>query len=946
MQNFQIHFTHPWLLLLLIPAVGFTLLSYFRLAKRYRRTRNRITSMVLHILVATLSIFVLCGMSFHYEVPNEENEIILLVDVSDTEETSATTRDEFVRTVLEDGRYGNFKIGVVTFGYDQEYAVPMTYEVNGIYNKYLSSDLPDTSATNIADALEYTRGLFTNPKTAKIVLVTDGKETDKTAESTIRTIVAQGTKIDVAHIPSSYEGYDVRIVNATLPEYHINASEECLITLNLTSNVEKQASFRLLDNGEASSESVTLDLVVGEQTLEFKHVFADNGLHKLTFEATMDGDGLLQNNAYTTYYYVDVYNRILVIDREEGASNALVDLLNENNDQPYELTIKLISAQDLPMTATALRAYDQVILNDIANADMPKGFDEALQSYVSDYGGGLFTAGGSEEDGSKSHSYNERDMYGTLYQEMLPVQAINYTPPLGVVFIVDRSGSMTATDAYGETLLRWSETAITSALNVLSERDYVGLVTLDDNPEILLNLTPRTQDSTIKEGIDQLDFDVASGGTVFPEALQYAAQMLKANQNITKRHIVLLSDGETGDQETNKALIENFYKEDGVTFSFIGITMEVDETKGSPYYNMKELTTAGGGRIHAIEGARLLTVLQQELNSKEITQIMINEEGLPPTISDVTSSLVKGLDRYVDGSGVTDLNKLSAVLYGYYGAKARTNADVILTSDYGVPLYAQWKYGKGTVGSFMCDLQKTDWSKTFMESENGIQFIRRAINNLMPSSDIRVKDISYSLTEENYTNQLSVYAELKEGETISARIMDVTNGESAAVSMNEVTSGDSAELRESAYYVTLALGEENGYTRCNFVVKKSGVYKIVLEKTIEGQPVEGSAIEFYKSFGYSEEYVAATEDEEAIAAALVQAVATRGNGSLLEDLQDTQHVFEGFVTALAESFDPRWLFMILAIVLFLADVAVRKFKFKWPHEIIREHREKKNAKKD
>jgi len=37
--------------------------------------------------------------------------------------------------------------------------------------------------------------------------------------------------------------------------------------------------------------------------------------------------------------------------------------------------------------------------------------------------------------------------------------------------------------------------------------------------------------------------------------------------------------------------------------------------------------------------------------------------------------------------------------------------------------------------------------------------------------------------------------------------------------------------------------------------------------------------------------------------------------------------------------------IIAAIVLFLLDVAVRKFKFKWIHEIIRERKEK-SGKKD
>ena len=56
-------------------------------------------------------------------------------------------------------------------------------------------------------------------------------------------------------------------------------------------------------------------------------------------------------------------------------------------------------------------------------------------------------------------------------------------------------------------------------------------------------------------------------------------------------------------------------------------------------------------------------------------------------------------------------------------------------------------------------------------------------------------------------------------------------------------------------------------------------------------------------------------------------------------------VFANFVTSIPKSFDPRYLFMILALVLFLTDVAVRKFKFKWPHEIVRAFRDKRKDKK-
>ena len=61
---------------------------------------------------------------------------------------------------------------------------------------------------------------------------------------------------------------------------------------------------------------------------------------------------------------------------------------------------------------------------------------------------------------------------------------------------------------------------------------------------------------------------------------------------------------------------------------------------------------------------------------------------------------------------------------------------------------------------------------------------------------------------------------------------------------------------------------------------------------------------------------------------------------MIADLENPEEIFEDFVTSITYTFDPRTLFMILAIILFLADLAVRKFKFKWPHELIQAWKEK------
>ena len=80
----------------------------------------------------------------------------------------------------------------------------LTDKVGDIMGKYNAAEKPDTSATDIAAALTYASTLFKNPESAKIVLVTDGKETDEEAMAVIRTVAAKGIRVDVANISTAY----------------------------------------------------------------------------------------------------------------------------------------------------------------------------------------------------------------------------------------------------------------------------------------------------------------------------------------------------------------------------------------------------------------------------------------------------------------------------------------------------------------------------------------------------------------------------------------------------------------------------------------------------------------------------------------------------------------------------------------------------------------------
>ncbi|MFQ7078770.1 MAG: hypothetical protein ACLRSW_12970 [Christensenellaceae bacterium] len=138
MTNFSIQFTYPWFLLLLIPALFFSLFPYFRMAKKYRRTRNHIISVVLHTTAMVLCIFVFSGMHFDYQTINSNNEVFLLVDVSYSGRETQEKKNEFVQSVLDSGN-SEYKVGIITFGYGQTYAAELSTNAEKTYESYEDS---------------------------------------------------------------------------------------------------------------------------------------------------------------------------------------------------------------------------------------------------------------------------------------------------------------------------------------------------------------------------------------------------------------------------------------------------------------------------------------------------------------------------------------------------------------------------------------------------------------------------------------------------------------------------------------------------------------------------------------------------------------------------------------------------------------------------------------
>ena len=208
------------------------------------------------------------------------------------------------------------------------------------------------------------------------------------------------------------------------------------------------------------------------------------------------------------------------------------------------------------------------------------------------------------------------------------------------------------------------------------------------------------------------------------------------------------------------------------------------------------------------------------------------------------------------------------------------------------------------------------WSADFMGDVVGQAIIFNIVNSIFPMHDVKADEISVALKEDNYHFQLNVHGA---GET-----------EKVEVEVTPISRDEASEIEEG---VTVTAQESN--RRFNFLIKNPGLYEIVVRVNDEnGNEVSRTVL--YRAFSYSEEYNYFTE-RRPIGEELLALIAEDGKGNLITDPAEA---FIGFSDKLHIVVDPRIVFLILSIIFVLLDIAVRKFKFKWIHELIRERKER------
>lgn len=527
-----------------------------------------------------------------------------------------------------------------------------------------------------------------------------------------------------------------------------------------------------------------------------------------------------------------------------------------------KMDYKRISADSVPGDLQSLARYKTVILTNVSAENLSDEFLKALEPYVRDLGGGLIAIGGDD-------SFALGGYFKTSLEKVLPVnmelKGKKAIPDMSIFTVIDKSGSM-ASESGGIIKLDLAKEAAARVLDSLRDNDDIGVLTFDSAQYWVVKPQKPTDREALRSDIGTI---MPGGGTSILPALEEAVEKMK-EQNSKIKHIILLTDGQAEKTGYDELLEEA--KNAGITISTVAAGYDAD------IQLLKYIAEKADGRFYVTDQySNIPTIFAKEtfmaarayLNNREFTPRLVN---MHPVLGGVIDDGMPGL-------------------LGYIASSAKDAARVILESDEGDPILTVWQYGLGKTVAWNSDM-KGVWSGNYVNwDKNPILW-----NNLI------------SWTIENYSN---------ENLEVSVRIQG-GYGEISAVQKNSNETIDTKAVITTPSLETIEVDlnpEAPGRYKGSFRIDDIGAYLI---KVVQGKSGEvQNAVSTGMSVQYSPEYsIDASSDK-------LERLVVESGGKYIADASE---VFAGPIAPVKGRVDLTSPLLLMALLAFLVDVAVRKIK--------------------
>jgi uncharacterized membrane protein len=583
------------------------------------------------------------------------------------------------------------------------------------------SDDGDLTATNLAEAITLALAVAPKDTANRIVLASDGNETEGSVRAAARIAAANNVPIDILTL--EYEHTNEVIFERIIAPARARQGQTAEIKLVLHSQGVASGSIIMsvngspIDlNGDEPGQGVHVDLDPGVNVLSQIMSLDRSGPHE--FEAVFIPDepadinapridGIDRNNVAMAVSFVGGQGKVLVIDDSIAASEYLVYALRESG-----IETDVVAPDALFGGIVFLSGYDAVVLVNVGRFAFDDATDRMLHAYVHDLGGGLVMVGGDQSFGAGG--WIDSEVAKTLPVELNPPQTRQM--PAGALALIMHSCEMPQGNFWGQKVAE-------SAIEALSRLDYVGIIE-DGGMQGCIWAHPMGKVGDKRAALQATKTLTMGDMMAFAPSMKLALNGLTGT-SAAQRHAIIISDGDP--QPPSNQLLQSFV-DNRITVTTV---MVGGHGTQSDLGRMRNVATTTGGTFYNVR------------NPKNLPQIFIKEAQL------VSRSLIQDGQRFIPSytRGVTGpVHGFAPVpaIDGYILTAPRAglaqNPIFIRTNDTTTgetnddPLFAYWNYGLGRSIAYTSDLSNL-WGAQWVQWERFKSFWEQAIRWAMrPSS--------------------------------------------------------------------------------------------------------------------------------------------------------------------------------------------------------------------
>ena len=737
MNNIEVR--NPYLAFIAIPLVAIVVLFFFHIPKQKRFWTKHIISLVLHFFIAgTLT---LTFIDINYLYTSKNTELVILADCSDSELDSKDELDAVVKNIYEKVN-NTTKACLVAYAESPEKVI----DFGGRYDNAIKKVFDDTNfkrnSTNIEKALRYANTLYSEDTVRRLIIISDGIETDGSATLALEDLRHNEVNIECIYTRHGEKAKnEIAITNVEFVDtVFLNRTQT--VKASIRSWKEEDSTVNLWKNGMVI-DSLQLPISRGLNEAEFLLPTDEVGTfdYKVTVEPgtgkTALEDTYAENNTCSFTQKVTDEFKVLILkgDQSTNVRNIFINDLGcftENTD----VTEYWYKDNSLKVDLDYLLSFDEYILYDVVIKDIPH-YDQFVANIftcVASYGKTLQNFG-------ELNLSNEDTEALTQYSDMLPVQ-VEGSSEKAVILNIDVSGSMSGQS------IEQARNGAKACVDILNDKDFLGVVSFSDSSKVVAPLSSAKRNAeSIKSAISRME---PEGGTQMNAGLQKSFELL-SNSTFEYKYVITLSDGEPF--ETDQELIEQVEKmaAAGIACSFINILNPSGETL------LRTLADHGFGAYFYCENTSQLAETMIEAVGIRSLSGLIDNKVLPIGVANAEDPLLAGVNTAALGN-----------INGSYVCYRKPDAKTVLTIPYQkesddasgsttitLPLFAYWRFGRGTVSSFTSNF--SPWTYQFRNSAEGKKFFQNAWNSLLPEFASH-DQIQFTYETKGVTSDIHIYA--------------------------------------------------------------------------------------------------------------------------------------------------------------------------------------------